>query len=93
VLDVTPAVQLHDARLACVYMVTFCMAATFFMGAFAAFYGSFSGWFSSGGSDGTSEKGCSRVYTVEIVSALLSICMGILWLTLLSLGKLHDVFP
>ena len=30
VLGVTPAVQLHDARLACVYLVTFCMAATFF---------------------------------------------------------------
>ena len=63
------------------------------MRAFADFYGFLIGWFSDGGCDGTSEKGCSRVYTVEIVSALLSICMGILWLTLSLLGKLHDVFP
>ena len=79
--------------LACVYLVTFCMAATFFMRAFADFNGSLSIWFSGGGCDVTSEKGCSRVYTVEIVSALLGICMGILWLTLASLGKLHNVFP
>ena len=68
VLGVIPAVQLHNARLACVYLVTFCMTATVVMGVFAAFYGSLSGWLSGSGSNDMSEKGFSRVSMVEIES-------------------------
>lgn len=88
VLGVIPAVQLHDAWLACVYLVTFCVTSTFTMGGFAAFYGSLSQWLAGG--DG--KKGGSRVFMVEMGSALLSIAVGLVWLTLLTLGKLDNVF-
>ena len=89
ILGVIPAVQMQDAWNASVYLVTFCLTSTFVMGGFAAFYGSLSRWLA--GSDG--RIGDDRVYVVEIGSALLSLCVGFVWLTLLSFGKLDDVFP
>jgi hypothetical protein len=88
VLGVLPAVQLQDAWLACIYLVTFCVTSTFVMGGFAAFYGSLSRWLAGG--DGNNEG--DRVFMVEIGSASLSICVGFVWLALLSLGKLDEVF-
>ncbi|KAL7551954.1 hypothetical protein ACHAWF_015167, partial [Thalassiosira exigua] len=44
VLGVIPAVQLRDARLATVYLGTFCLTSTVVMGCFAATYGRFSEW-------------------------------------------------
>ena len=88
VLGVIPAVQLQDAWLGCVYLVTFCLTSTFVMGGFAAFYGSLSRWLAGGDGD----KGGNRVFMVEIGSASLSICVGFVWLALLSLGKLDEVF-
>ena len=32
-------------------------------------------------------------FLIEVISAFLSILVGITWLTLLSIGKLEDVFP
>ncbi|KAL3806419.1 hypothetical protein ACHAXA_002665 [Cyclostephanos tholiformis] len=85
VLGVIPAVQMHDAWLAYVYLVTFCLTSTFVMGGFAAFYGSLSQWL-AGGDD---KIGGDRIFMVEIGSALLSIFVGFVWLTLLSLGKMR----
>ena len=96
VLGVIPAVQLKDARLASAYLITFCVTSTLVMGGFAAFYGTLSEWLAGGrrvGSDGIGGGGGDRVYMVEIGSALLSLCVGVIWLVLLSLGKLGDVFP
>ncbi|KAL7537838.1 hypothetical protein ACHAXR_008122 [Thalassiosira sp. AJA248-18] len=89
VLGVIPAVQLKDARLAVLYLGTFCFTSTLVMGGFAAFYGQLSEWLAGGG---RGEMG-NRVFMVEIGSALLSVCVGCVWLVLLTLGKLDDVFP
>lgn len=35
----------------------------------------------------------SRVLMVEVGSALLSVCVGVIWLVLLACGRLDDVFP
>jgi hypothetical protein len=89
ILGVIPAVQMQNAWNASVYLATFCLTSTIVMGGFAAFYGSLSQCL-AGGID---RPVGDRVYVVEMGSALLSICVGLLWLTLLSLGKLDEVFP
>jgi hypothetical protein len=58
------------------------------MGGFAAFYGSFSKWLAGGGDGST-----NRVFIVEVGSASLSIFVGLIWIILLSVGKLRDMFP
>lgn len=35
----------------------------------------------------------SRVLMVEVGSSLLSLCVGVIWLVLLAVGKLDEVFP
>ena len=90
VLGVIPAVQLRDARLAFIYLGTFCITSTLSMGLFAAFYGTLSEWL-AGGNWGRRE--CNRVFLVEVGSASLSIVVGFIWLVLLSVGKLEEVFP
>mmetsp|Transcript_6691 Transcript_6691/g.11739 ORF Transcript_6691/g.11739 Transcript_6691/m.11739 type:complete len:373 (+) Transcript_6691:89-1207(+) len=89
VLGVIPAVQLRDAKLAIIYLGTFCLTSTCVMGGFAAFYGTLSEWLAGGG---RGQSG-NRVFMVEVGSALLSLCVGFIWLVLLSLGKLDEVFP
>ncbi|KAL7540153.1 hypothetical protein ACHAXR_009901 [Thalassiosira sp. AJA248-18] len=95
VLGVIPAVQLKDAKLAMIYLGTFCITSTLVMGGFAAFYGSFSVWLAGGRRrqlrGGTTRGG--RVFLVEVGSAFLSIAVGIIWLVLLSIGKLEELFP
>mmetsp|Transcript_6865 Transcript_6865/g.12326 ORF Transcript_6865/g.12326 Transcript_6865/m.12326 type:complete len:315 (-) Transcript_6865:1633-2577(-) len=85
VLGVIPAVKLHDSKLATLYLSTFCITSTLTMGAFAGTYGTCSNRLSSYSSQ--------LEYQIEFFSAFLSILVGIIWLTLLSTGKLHDVFP
>lgn len=84
VLGVIPAVQLHDWKLASIYLGCFCISSTLTMGMFALIYGVLS-----------SRLGRRRDHSflVESVSAALSTLVGILWLVLLSVGKLDDVFP
>jgi hypothetical protein len=84
VLGVIPAVQLHDLKLATIYLGSFCISSTLTMGVFAATYGSCSARLG---------QGTRREFQIECVSASLSILVGITWLTLLSIGKLEDVFP
>jgi hypothetical protein len=84
VLGVIPAVQLHDLKLAIIYLGCFCISSTLTMGVFAATYGTCSSRLG---------KGTQREFQIECISASLSILVGITWLTLLSIGKLEDVFP
>jgi hypothetical protein len=109
VLGVIPAVQLHNGKLATIYLVSFCLSSTLTMGVFAIVYGTCSSRLGGrGGSQrqqedqrqdkssppvvaGTKRTQCE--FLIEIVSAFLSILMGTAWLTLLSLGKLDEVFP
>ena len=85
-----PAVQLRNAQLATIYLATFCLTSVFVMGGFAAFYGTLSEWL-AGGPRG--RQTANRVFMVEVGSALLSVCVGCIWLVLLVIGKLDEVFP
>ena len=84
ILGVVPAIHLQDWRLATVYLGTFCITSTLAMGSFAALYGSFSAKIS----DQTHLE-----FQLECFSAALSIIVGVIWLTLLFLGKLEEYFP
>ena len=99
VLGVIPAVQLKDAKLSAIYLSTFCATSTFTMGGFALLYGSFSTWLAGGEQsshrqqqEGRRSYARSRVFLVEAGSAMLSIAVGIIWLVLLSMGELEEVF-
>ena len=84
VLGVIPAVQLHDWKLALLYLLTFCITSTFIMGVFALVYGAL-----------TSKIGGSalrREFWIEFLSACLSLTVGIIWLVLVPLDKLDDIF-
>jgi uncharacterized membrane protein YfcA len=87
VLGVIPAVQLHNGKLAAVYLSCFCVSSIITMGCFATMYGYCSSTIVKNGT------GQGREFLIECVSATLSIVVGITWLTLLALGKLEDVFP
>ena len=96
---VIPAVQLKDAKLSAIYLSTFCATSTFTMGGFALLYGSFSTWLAGGEQsshrqqqEGRRSSARSRVFLVEAGSAMLSIAVGIIWLVLLSMGELEEVF-
>lgn len=84
VLGVIPAVQLHSLRLASVYLGSFCLSSMVTMGLFATCYGTISSRL---------VRGTQRQTLIECISALLSLLVGILWLTLVSIGKLDDIFP
>lgn len=84
VLGVLPAVQLHSATLATIYLGTFCAMSTLTMGIFATLYGSCSS---------SMAQTPSRAFCMEALSASLSLLVGITWIVLLSIGKLDDVFP
>lgn len=89
VLGVIPAVQLHDMRLATIYLGFFCLSSTITMGIFATIYGRCS----SRLVDGDVPTGTSRrEFRIECASACLSLVVGILWLVLLSIGELGNFF-
>jgi hypothetical protein len=88
VLGVIPAVQLKDPKLSTLYLSSFCISSTITMGCYATLYGMCSSRLASSG--GNTSK---RDFVIECLSAGLSIVVGILWLVLLALGKLEDVFP
>jgi hypothetical protein len=84
VLGVIPAVQLHNWRLACIYLGAFCSSSILTMGTYATVYGTIS-----------SKVGVNahRRFVIECLSAGLSVLIGTLWLILLAMGKLDAVFP
>lgn len=85
VLGVIPAVQLHDPFRSTIYLGTFCITSTMVMGCFAALYGLCSSKVSASSS--------KFEFMMEMFSSSLSIIVGLLWLFLIYLGKLHDIFP
>jgi len=84
ILGVIPAIQLRDPLLSSIYLGTFCMVSTLVMGGFATAYGCASRKLSSSSS--------VWEFKVRIFSASLSIIVGVLWILLLLLGKLEDIF-
>jgi hypothetical protein len=94
VLGVIPAIQLHDWKLASLYLGSFCLSSTLTMGWFASIYAGTLLSFCSGSVGPYREQGKEGVdmeFRLQCGSASLSLVVGILWLVLLSLGKL-DVF-
>jgi hypothetical protein len=87
VLGVIPAVQLHNWKLAIIYLGSFCFTSTLTMGLYAALYGSCTHSFVE------SQNSAVIEYRMEMFSAGLSVFVGVLWLFLLSIGKLDDFFP
>ena len=85
VLGVIPAVQLHDWRLAVVYLGSFATTSTLAMGTFASGYGFVT--------KRVSGSKAALEFRTNVFSACLSILVGITWLVLLWMGILHDVFP
>ena len=90
VLGVVPVAQLQDAKMAVIYLSTFCVTSTLVMGAFALFYGVLSRWLAGGRIQGSDDG--SRAFWVEAGSAGLSIVVGLVWLVVLSIGKMDEVF-
>lgn len=60
------------------------------MGCFAVVYGALTARVS--GHRQLPEKPTQREYWVELVSAILSVIVGVLWIVLISTGKMDDVF-
>lgn len=85
VLGVIPAVQLHDWKLAFVYLGTFCVTSTLVMGLYATLYGTCS--------LAISNSSARFEFRMALFSSSLSIIVGVMWLLLLLIGKLHDFFP
>lgn len=94
VLGVLPAVEMQDPKAAIIYLGTFCVTSIVVMGGFAVLYGTLCKWLALHGV-GEEDTGASlnRVFFVEFASACLSICVGIVWLSLLIVGKMDEVFP
>jgi uncharacterized membrane protein YfcA len=87
VLAIIPAVQLRDAKLATIYLGSFCVSSTLIMGLYATIYGTCSSRLAEGGAS------IHHVFRIECGSSCLSLVVGVLWLVLLSIGKLDEVFP
>ena len=104
VLGVIPAIQLQNGKLAAIYLFCFCTTSTITMGIFAAMYGSCSSSLTieqqpDGGECRPFLTDCNlpspriREFQIECASACLSIFVGTMWLVLLALGKLDEIFP
>ena len=89
VLGLVPAVQLHNVPLAVIYLGTFCLCSTLTMGFVAFGYGACSSRVSNIGEQGRHR----REFLIACLSSGLSIVVGVVWLVLLAIGKLEDVFP
>jgi len=83
VLGVIPAVQLHDAKLATLYLGTFCSTSILVMGLFAALYGSCTNRLG---------EATDMEIPLSIFSAVLSLFVGVLWIILILTGKMDEVF-
>jgi hypothetical protein len=83
ILGVIPAMHMRNWQLACLYLSCFCVSSTTVMGIFATLYGNISKALSAAG---------NADFYMEIFSSSLSVIVGVLWLTLLSIGKLDEIF-
>ncbi|KAG6619346.1 uncharacterized protein IUM83_13531 [Phytophthora cinnamomi] len=84
ILGVLPAVILNDWAKSSAYLGAFCVSSIFTMGGFAALYGEVTGRMSR-----FSDLSLVRV---GIFSSCVSICVGVMWVILVSTGTLDEVF-
>ncbi|KAG6599584.1 uncharacterized protein IUM83_19789 [Phytophthora cinnamomi] len=84
VLGVLPAVILNNWGRSAVYLLSFCTASILIMGMFAAVYGEVTGRLS--------RVLDSLQYRVGVFSSCVSLVVGVLWVILVSTGKLDAVF-
>lgn len=82
VLGVLPAVDQADWRRGLAYLLAFCCASILTMGVFAAVYGEITS---------RSAPTSKQKYRLNCCSATLSLCVGILWISLKATDKL-DIF-
>ncbi|KAG7383228.1 hypothetical protein PHYPSEUDO_003908 [Phytophthora pseudosyringae] len=84
ILGVLPAVILNDWAKSSAYLGAFCVSSIFTMGGFAALYGEVTGRMS--------RFSDSSLVRVGIFSSSVSLCVGIMWVVLVSTGTLDEVF-
>ncbi|ETN00384.1 hypothetical protein F442_20122 [Phytophthora nicotianae P10297] len=84
ILGVLPAVILNDWAKSFAYLGAFCVSSIIAMGGFAALYGEVTGRMS--------RFSDSSLVRVGIFSSSVSICVGIMWVILVSTGTLDEVF-
>ncbi|KAL8007304.1 hypothetical protein Plhal703r1_c04g0023201 [Plasmopara halstedii] len=84
ILGVLPAVFLNDWARSSVYLGAFCVSSIFTMGGFAALYGEVTGRMS--------RFSDSSLVRIGIFSSCVSLCVGIMWVILVSTGTLDKVF-
>ncbi|GLE05330.1 hypothetical protein PINS_up014343 [Pythium insidiosum] len=84
VLGVLPAVAMHHATHAAVYLASFCGSTIVCMGVFAAIYGELS--------RRSGQQSPLLAFRIALASSALSIVVGVLWIVLQSTGSLDDVF-
>jgi len=83
VLGVLPAVALHDWTKSSFYLVAFCVASIFTMGAFAAIFGEVTRRL---------QDAFDIRWYLLLASSSLSLIVGVVWLVLIYFGVLEDVF-
>ncbi|KAF0709688.1 hypothetical protein AaE_012808 [Aphanomyces astaci] len=84
ILGVMPAVRYHNWLRSMVYLGTFCLTSIIIMGLFAALYGELT--------SRLGQRSTIIAFRINVFSAVLSIGVGILWITLVALGKMKAVF-
>eukprot|EP00644_Phytophthora_capsici_P005513 jgi/Phyca11/538596/estExt2_Genewise1Plus.C_PHYCAscaffold_20041 len=84
ILGVLPAVILNDWIKSSAYLGSFCVSSIIAMGLFAALYGEITGRMS--------RFSDSSLVRVGIFSSCVSLCVGIMWVILVSTGTLDEVF-
>ncbi|KAJ0391964.1 hypothetical protein P43SY_002482 [Pythium insidiosum] len=84
VLGVLPAVAMHHATHAAVYLAAFCVSTIVCMGAFAALYGELT--------RRSGQQSPLLALRIALLSSALSIGVGVLWILLQATGSLNDVF-
>ncbi|GMF42497.1 unnamed protein product [Phytophthora fragariaefolia] len=84
ILGVLPAVILNDWAKSSTYLGAFCLSSILTMGGFAALYGEVTGRMS--------RFSDSSLVRVGVFSSCVSICVGIMWVILVSTGTLDEVF-
>ena len=78
-----PAVALKDSVKSAVYLASFCASSIVVMGALASAYGE---------ATMRMQRVCDVGFGCTVFSASLSLIVGVLWLVLLQLGILEDIF-
>ncbi|KAF0695065.1 Aste57867_14088 [Aphanomyces stellatus] len=84
ILGVMPAVRYHNWIRSMLYLGTFCVTSIVIMGLFAALYGELTARLG--------QRSAVIAFRINVFSSSLSVAVGILWITLVALGKMKAVF-